>query len=611
MTEPPATASGYRLIRAMVLRRPRLVAWIVVLAFLVPLISAPVPYLGKVIIDELVFRERAESAVDAFLGVSTTVWMLAGLVLLGVLLKLLSTVLGGWHTYDILQITRNGLHDVRLQVAERVMGVPMRTLETLAPGAVAARLTHDPHQVDGAVFTVLRHCLTAGFTIVVVTAFMLAIDPFLTLVVLATMPLTALWSLAWYRRLRDFSREESDRTAALAATSAEAFTAMKTIRACAAERAFLERIRARCEALRYEGIRHWTVYHTIGGLLSLLSNLGADIFLFVGGLLAMQGRISFGEFFAFAGYQAMLWGPINTLLTTGQALQAGAAGADKLAELAALPQEPHRERAGGLAAERLRGEIVFEGVRFSYDGVEEVLRDITLSIRPGTMTALVGASGSGKTTLANLVLGFYLPTAGRLTIDGIDIRAWDLARLRAQCGVVLQDAPLFDDTLRANLVLGEERWSEAEIWAALRAAHLDAVVRGLPQGLETRIGQAGVRLSGGQRQRLAIARVFLRDPRLVILDEATSALDSETERQIQRSFDALLANRTAIVIAHRLSTVHRADQIVVLHGGRIVEIGTHGELVARRDGRYRELYEAQVEGMLPMSGPTRSHREPT
>lgn len=607
VSEAAPSASGYRLIRAMVLRRPRLLLWIVILALLGPLITAPVPYLGKVIIDEVIFRHDAAAAPDAVLGVPSAVWLLAGLVLLGVLLKLLATVLGGWHTYDILQITRNGLHDVRLQVAERVMGVPMRTLETLAPGAVAARLTHDPHQVDGAVFTVLRHCLTAGFTVLVVAAFMLMINSFLTLVVLATMPLTALWSLAWYRRLRDFSREESDRTAALAATAAEAFTAMKVIRACAAERAFLERIRARCEALRYEGIRHWTVYHTIGGLLSLLSGLGADIFLFVGGLLAMQGRISFGEFFAFAGYQAMLWGPINTLLTTGQALQAGAAGADKLAELAALPQEPHRERAAAAAGEPLRGAVVFERVRFSYDGIEEVLRDIDLVIRPGTMTALVGASGSGKTTLANLVLGFYLPTAGRLTIDGVDIRAWDLARLRAQCGVVLQDTPLFDDTLRANLLLGEERWSETEIWAALRAAHLDEVVRGLPQGLDTRLGQNGVRLSGGQRQRLAIARVFLRDPRLVVLDEATSALDSETEQQIQRSFDALLAGRTALVIAHRLSTVHRADQIVVMHGGRIVEAGTHAELVERR-GRYRALYEAQVEGMLPMSGPHRPTR---
>ena len=593
----------------LIAKRPRLVVMITLLAFLGPLITAPTPYLGKIIIDDLIFRQQAGAApgVDALLGVSSTIWMLAGLVGLGIVLRLLGTALGGWQSHYILQITRNGLYDVRVAAAERFMGSPMRDLETQSPGKVASRLTNDPNHIDGAVFTILRVCLNAVFSVLVAVGFMLFLNPLLTRVVLATMPVTALLSISWYRRLRNFSREESDRAAALSSTSTEVFGAVKVIRAFTAEGSFLARIHARSEALRYEGIRHWTVYHMIAGMLSLLTSLGGDIFLFVGGVLAIQGQITFGEFFAFAGYQGMLWGPINTILTTGQTLQVGAASADKLSEVISATQEPHLSRPAQPPAENFRGEIIAERLGFSYDGQDEVLRDVDLRIQPGTMTALVGQSGSGKTTLANMMLGFYLPDRGKLLIDGVDVRQWDLRRLREQVGVVLQDSLIFDDTMRANLSMGREH-ADDKLWGALRAAHLEDVVRAMPDGLESRLGQSGTRLSGGQRQRLAIARVFLRDPKLIILDEATSALDSETEQQIQRSFDALLVGRTSVVIAHRLSTIFRADQIVVLHAGRVVEVGTHEDLLKKSGGRYKELFRAQVEGMVPMSGATRHPR---
>jgi ABC-type multidrug transport system fused ATPase/permease subunit len=607
--DAPRPQGGYALIGQLINRRPRLVFLIALFALLGPLVTAPTPYLGKVIIDDLIFRQQAGSGpgVNAVLGVSSTIWMLAGIVLLGVLLKLLGTLIGGWQSYFILLITRNGLYETRIETAEKVMGAPMQTLETLSPGKVSSRLTNDPGHIDGAIFGLLRSCLTAAFTMLVVMAFMLAMNPWLTLVVLATMPVTALLSLVWYKRLRSFSREESDRAAALSATSAEIFGSIKVIRAFAAEPFFLRRIRDRSEALRYEGIRHWTVWHTVNGLLALLTGLGADIFLFVGGVMAIRGEITFGEFFAFAGYQGMLWGPINILLNTGQTLQVGAASADKLGELQALPQEPHLARPSAPAPERFRGEVTAEQLCFSYDGQEDALHRVDLKIAPGTMTALVGQSGSGKTTFAGLLMGLYLPTGGKLTIDGTDVRDWDMRRLRQQIGVVLQDSVMFDDTVRGNLCMGRDDYGDEQLWAALRAAHLEEVVREMAQGLDTPLGQAGTRLSGGQRQRLAIARVFLRDPRLIILDEATSALDSETERAIQRSFDALLVGRTSVVIAHRLSTIFRADQIVVLHGGKVVEVGRHEELVGRSGGHYRDLFQAQVEGMVPMSGATR-HR---
>ncbi|MDD5200705.1 MAG: ABC transporter ATP-binding protein [Terrimicrobiaceae bacterium] len=601
-----ASPSGMRILVDLARSYPRLLFLIFLLAFLSSLVSAPTPYLAKIIIDDLIFRGGSAGAheVSGWLGVSHTVWMIAAIVLLGILLKVLGSLLGGWQCHYILQITRNSLTQVRLDTALRVMGGAQQKLEKIEPSRIASRLGFDVNAMDSAIFALLRNFVTSAFLVLVVLGFMVFLDPFLSMVVLATMPLTAVLSVMSHRKLQEFSREESDRVADLTATAAETFGALRIIRVFTAEPFFLGRLQTRCEALRFEGLHHWTRFHSINLLLSLLSSLGGDIFLLVGGILAINGRITFGEFFAFYGYQAMLWGPIGVLLNSGQFVQTGTASAEKVHELAGIEQEPYLVRPRRAREGAFRGEIVAENLGFSYNDGEPVLRDINFRIEPGTMVALVGQSGSGKTTLANLLLGMYLPTHGRLLIDGRDIREWDMRDLRGNMGVVLQDATLFHDTIRTNVCMGRE-YPEQRIWAALAAAHIDDFVRALPNQLEEQAGISGTRLSGGQKQRLAIARVFLKNPAFLILDEATSALDSETEKAIQRSFDALMAGRTAAVIAHRLSTIYQADQILVLHQGRLVECGTHEELVTRPAGHYRELYEAQVEGMIPMSGATR------
>jgi ABC-type multidrug transport system fused ATPase/permease subunit len=607
--------SGFSTLLRLSVRYPRLLVIIFALALLCSLATTPAPYLGKIIIDELIFKGGAVQSVPGaeavvagevggFLGLPSPVWMLAALVALGVALKLFAALLQGWQSHYILQITRNVLHELRLKTALHLMGVPQSYFERNAPARLAARLTHDVTAMDGAIFTALRSLVTSVFLILTIVGFMVWIDGGLTVVVLLTMPLTALLTMISFRWLHAFSRQESDRMAGLAETGTEIFGGLKIIRAFGAEPYFLKRFQARSEALRYEGIRHWTVFHTMNALLTLVSGLGADLFLLVGGYLAFMGRITFGEFFAFYGYQAMLWAPIGVLLNSGNLFQTGSASAEKVMELQAVPREDYLEREHSRVSPDFRGRIVCENLGFHYHAEEPVLRGLDLVIKPGTVTALVGQSGSGKTTLAGLLMGLHLPTTGKLLIDDIDVRQWDLRALRGHIGVVLQDHLLFDDTLRANLTLGRE-FSDKEIRAALAAAHLDDFIERLPDGLDTRLGVAGSRLSGGQKQRIAIARIFLRDPKLLILDEATSALDSETEKAIQRSFDALLVGRTSVIIAHRLSTIYQADQIVVLHQGRIVEIGTHEQLLAREAGHYRELYAAQVGGMIPMSGATR------
>jgi ABC-type multidrug transport system fused ATPase/permease subunit len=565
-----------------------------------------VPYLGKIIIDEIIFKGSAVSTfLGGWLGISPQIWMLTGLVLLGVFLKLLSGIITGWQSHHILQITRNVLQDVRLETALHLAGASQSFFESMPPSRIASRLSNDVNQMDGAIFTLLRNLLASACTLVVVVAFMLFLDARLTAVVLITMPLTALLTLWMHSHLKAFNREESDRVADLTTTTTEFFGGIKMIRAFNAEPFFLRRFQARAEDLRYQGIKHWTHFHMVSGLLAWLSALGADIFLLVGGIMALRGEISFGAFFAFYGYQAMLWGPVNTLLNASQIFQTGIASTEKVMELRAVPRETYLERTANRRSEIFRGAITMENVGFAYHEDEPTLRDISLRLEPGTMTALVGQTGSGKSTLSSLLMGGYLPTSGTLRIDDIDIRQWDLQALRENIGVVLQDHVLFDDTFRANVTLGRAGMTDEKIWRALEAAHLANHVRQLPAGLETRVGVGGARLSGGQKQRLAIARVFLKDPKLLILDEATSALDTETERSIQESFETLMAGRTSVVIAHRLSTIYRAHQIAVLHQGRLVEVGTHEDLVSRRNGHYRQLYDAQVKGMIPVSGAQR------
>lgn len=606
----PRRRSGIAILLDVSKRFPRLLLNIFVLAFLSSLICTPTPYLGKIIIDELIFRGGAihSGEVGGFLGFPATIWMLAAVVGLGVALKLLSTLLQGWQSHYILQITRNGLHEVRLETALNLIGAPQRYFERTAPAKIAARLVADVDAMDGAIFTILRSLLSATFLVITIVCFMVFMNVWLTLVILVTMPITALLTVILHTSLRAYGRQESDRKVALSETATEIFSSVKIIRAFGAEPYFLNRIMARCEAIRFQGIYHWTVFHALGGLIGLVSGIGADVFLLVGGYLAFKGQITFGEFFAFFGYQAMLWAPLGVLLNSANILQTGAASAEKVTELKEVEPEPYLTKENLHSSTDFTGEIECRDLSFYYHRDEPVLQNINLTLKAGTMTALVGQTGSGKTTLAGLVMGMYLPTGGQLLIDGVDVKQWDMRNLRSHIGVVLQDHLLFDDTLRANITLGESAFTDKRIHAALRAAHLEDFIEQLPEGLDTRVGVSGARLSGGQKQRIAIARIFLRNPSLLILDEATSALDTETEKAIQRSFDALMTGRTSIVIAHRLSTIYEANQIVVLHQGRIVEVGTHDALIEKKTGYYRDLYAAQVEGMIPMSGATRTKR---
>jgi subfamily B ATP-binding cassette protein MsbA len=461
-------------------------------------------------------------------------------------------------------------------------------------GQLLSRINNDVGQVHRAVAETVGDLARESLAVVGFAALLFYYDAKLALLCTTAAPLIVYPLVRLGKRLRTVTRWSQEALEYMSHVAAEAFTGHRIVKAFGAEGREAKRFDAASRTLYRANLKVTSVIALLPPLMELLGGLAVAGALWYGSRQIALGRLTPGEFTLFVSALLMMYTPVKKLSRVNANLQQAVAASERIFELLDTHTEVV-ERPNAPVLPALSESIEFRDVTFGYEDGHgrNALRGVSFSVRAGQVIAIVGRSGAGKTTLVNLLPRFYDPTGGAVLIDGVDTRQVALRSLRAQIGIVTQETVLFDDTIANNIAYGVPDASSDAIEAAARAAHAHDFVAALPEGYQTRIGERGQRLSGGQRQRLAIARALLKNSPILILDEATSSLDSESERLVQDALSTLMLNRTSFVIAHRLSTVRRADAIIVLERGRVVEMGRHDELLARPQGAYARLHQMQ------------------
>ena len=490
--------------------------------------------------------------------------------------------------------------DLRNEVYGHLVELDLAFFGRVRAGQIVSRLTTEIELLRTLVTAELSRLLSAGFEFAFAVAAMLLISWKLTLAAFAVIPAAmAIWGpLVSVLRRRDRRvLHLGGEVNAHVAETLGGIRLVKSARAEARERARFERLTGEyfSEFMQAERARAMAAPMT-----EMLAAAGTAVLLFYGARLVVAGDLTGAQFVGFLGLSLKLYSPVKNVAKFPALAQPGLVAAERVFQF--LDTRPEiTDPPDALTLKPFEREIAYERVTFAYRAGEPALHDVSFTVPKGSLSALVGPSGSGKSTVVDLLGRFFEVSGGSISIDGVDVRRLRVGDLRALMGIVSQETVLFHDTVRANIAYGKAAATADEVEAAARAAHAHEFIQRLPQGYDTLVGERGVELSGGQRQRIAIARALLNDPPILVLDEATSALDSESERVIQGAIERLLEGRTVVVIAHRLSTVHRADQILVMDRGRIVERGTHGELMAM-SGFYRRLYELQLEDVVGAPG---------
>lgn len=498
--------------------------------------------------------------------------------------------------YLTMSVAQRSLADLRRDLFERMETLPQGFFDKNPVGRLVTRVTTDVDVLNEAFATGAMTIFMDLLTLTGIVALLLWLDWRLALVTLTVVPVLLLAIDFFRKRARVTYRAIRERIARINSFLQESISGMSIIQLFAHERTSYE------EFDRYNGA-HRDAYHlaniyeaSLFSIVEAVSSISMAIVVWYGSGQILAGVIAFGTLVAFIEYMQKFFIPIRDFSAKYAVLQSAMTAAERIFQLLDTAPEPGVDVDGSAAIDEAeRGAVSFEDVWFAYKREEWVLRDVSLSVRPGETVAIVGATGSGKTTLTKLLGRSFDVGRGVVRVSGRDVRDWEVRELRREVGIVLQDAFLFTGTVASNVALGRDGVGEEELWRTVRAANLGGFVESLPRGMDEPIRERGNNLSAGQRQLLAIARALAYDPRILVLDEATSSVDTETEQRIQEALERLLEGRTAIVIAHRLSTVERADRIVVLHKGEVREVGTHEELL-QRGQIYARLYELQYSG---------------
>jgi ATP-binding cassette subfamily B protein len=511
-------------------------------------------------------------------------WIVAAFATAGAL----GIVFGYAQTYFTGWTGERMLADLRNHLFRHLQRLSLGFYERNRAGVIISRLTNDVEALDQLVTDGVTSLIQNTLTLLGTAVLLFFLDWRLALASLTVMPLMTL-ATAWFRKRSGRAyRSVRETLGAVTATLAEDIAGMRVLQSFTREHAAQENFRQIADAYRTSNMRTVVLSGLYFPFVDLLSSAATAVVLGYGGWLAYHGEISIGILVAFLGYLSNFFDPVQQLSQLYNTFLSAVAALDKITDL--LDEEPEvLDSQGGVELDRIAGDVSFEQVRFAYGRGPEVLHGVDLEVTAGTSVALVGHTGAGKSTIAKLLARFYDPTEGRITIDGTDLRDVTQQSLRRQLGIVPQEGFLFAGTVAENIAFGRPEASAQEIIAAARAVGADDFIVALENGYDTQLGERGSRLSLGQRQLVAFARALLADPRILILDEATSSVDIGTERKIERALRRLLDGRTAFVIAHRLSTIRDADLIVVLEHGRVVEQGTHQQLLERA-GHYTGLY---------------------
>ena len=571
-------------------RRELVVANLV--AILAVLASVPLPLLMPLLVDE-VLLEQPGMLVGVMDRLFPPAWhgavlYITAVLLVTVLLRLTTLMLTVWQTRQFTLIAKDVTYRVRRDLLLRLQNISMAEYESLGSGAVASHFITDINAIDEFIGQTVGKFLIAVLSLAGAAAVLLWMHWKLALFILFLNPLVVYFTVALGKRVKHLKRRENRAVELFQSALTETLDAIHQIRAANREGYYIQRVIRRADAVRRDAAAFSWKSDAASRLSFVVFLVGFDVFRAVSMFMVVFSTLSVGEMMAVFAYLWFMMAPVQEVLNVQYAWYGAKAALERINRLMDLRREPQYPHEQNPFTGRRGVDVGIEDLWFGYGDREPVLKGIDLAVEAGGRVALVGASGGGKSTLVQVLLGLYVPQRGRLLYGGVPVDRIGLDVVREHVATVLQHPALFDDSVRMNLTLGREV-EDARLWEALRIAQLEDVVRGLPAGLDTRIGRQGVRLSGGQRQRLAIARLVLGDPQVVILDEATSALDTETEAALHAALAPFLDGRTTFIIAHRLSAVRQAERVYVFEDGRIIEQGSHEELI-RGEGLYRRLY---------------------
>jgi ATP-binding cassette subfamily B multidrug efflux pump len=510
------------------------------------------------------------------------------LILIG--LYFISSLFMYLQQYLMAGIAQKVVFKLREEVNVKLAKLPLKYFDSRTHGEILSRITNDIDNISNTLQQSLTQMITAVITIIGVIIMMLSISPLLTLICLLTLPLTFVGTILIARRSQNYFKAQQKTLGELNGHVEEMYTGHAIIKAFGREQKSIATFIEINERLYDSGWKSQFISGVIMPAMMFINNIGYVLICVVGGILVTKRTIEIGDIQAFIQYTRQFSQPISQTAQIANIVQSTIASAERVFEI--LDEEEMVETENVAVIENPKGTVKFEHVKFSYKKDTPLIDDLNIEVKPGQTVAIVGPTGAGKTTLVNLLMRFYEVDAGKIKIDGVDINEMTPQKLRQMFGMVLQDTWLFNGTIRENIGYGRIGATEEEIIAAAKAAHADQFIRTLPEGYDTVLNEEASNISQGQKQLLTIARAILANPKILILDEATSSVDTRTEIQIQHAMDALMQGRTSFVIAHRLSTIRDADLILVMNQGKVIEQGTHEDLL-KQNGFYADLYNSQ------------------